>query len=98
MDCGELPSLDQALDRAGMDMEQLSGLARCQERDPIGDEAGHIGGCHLGRRLNSSGFRTSRFELRARRGDVNVREEFEGELPVAGVHPTSVAKVGRNCE
>jgi len=98
VDCGELPAFDQPLHRARVDMEQLSGLACRQEWGPIGDVAGHVGGCHRRWRLNSGGFRSSRFELRGRRGDVNVREEFEGELPVAGVRPTSVAKVGRNCE
>jgi hypothetical protein len=44
VDCGELPALDQALHGARVDMEQLSGLASCQERAPIGDVAGHIGG------------------------------------------------------
>ena len=97
VDCGELPALDEALHRAWVDVEQLSGLACCQERGPIGHVAGQIGGCHLGRHL-TGGFRGSRFELRARGSDVNLWEEFEGELPVAGVHATSVAKVGRNCE
>jgi hypothetical protein len=98
VDCGKLPSLDQALHGARVDMEQLSCLACRQECGPIGDVAGHVDGCHRRRRLNSGGFRASRFELRGRRRDVIVGEEFEGELPVAGVHPISVAKVGRNCE
>ena len=80
MDRGELPALDQALHRARVDMEELSGLACCQERGPIGDVAG---GCHLGRHLSSGGFRSSRFELRAHGSEVNLREEFEGELTVS---------------
>jgi hypothetical protein len=98
VDCGKLPALDQALHGARVDMEQLSGLACCQERGPIVDVAGHIGSCHRRRHVSSGGFRNSRFGLRARRRDVNVREEFEGQLPVSGVHQDSVAKVGRNCE
>lgn len=82
MDCRELPTLDQALHCARVDMEQLSSLACCQERGPIGDVAGHIGGCHFRLHLNSGGLRNSRFELRARGSDVNLWEEFEGQLPI----------------
>lgn len=82
VDCGELSAFDQALHCARVDMEQLSGLARCQERGPIGDVAGHIGRCHRRRRLDSGGFRNSRFGLRARGSDVNLWVELKGELPV----------------
>ena len=99
VDCGELPAFNQALHGARVDMEQLSGLACRQECGPVGDVGVHLRDCHGRWRLNSVGFRVSRFELRAGVSDVNLWEEFEGELPVlAGFHSMSVAEVGRNCE
>ena len=83
VDCGELSAFDQALHGARVDVEQLSGLACRQEcRPPVGDVGVHLGDCHRRWRLNSVRFRSSRFELRARGSNVNLWEEFQGELPI----------------